>query len=383
MSVVLIILTCVAALSGAAVGFFRKFSKTSFCGLCSVLTLLIVMAVGGGVTKASESFGVSLIIATVVVLAIFFVIFTVLQKLMAKKIEAKIQLSHYKNADEIEENEAFILSAVDSGDKKEYKKRLKEGKKIKDSAGVWGWIDRAAGAVNGLFNGLVSVAVIIIILLMFADFSRINGFFELFEPSLYSAAWLGTGSKIALDLPLICALFLSIRTGYKSGISSTISVFVVLGLLIGFGFASWAIASSAACASAVEGLKSGLLSTVAAASDALATTIGQVILAGIIFLLSLIVVVLVAIFLPKIFNKFSENKIFETVDGVIGAIVSIVFLTLVLIVVGGITATLSDLEFMARFNEYAALSNFGDALYSKNPLASSFASLPLRSLFGS
>ena len=142
MTAVLVILVCVAAVAGAVGGFFVKLTKSSCWGVTVLLALICEGIIGAAVKKTSSGYGLALLISTVVVAVVFMCVFGVLKKLLYKAAEARRQLSHYKNYDDKEENEELILAAVDSGDKRQYKKQLKKGKRIKDSAGVWGFIDR-------------------------------------------------------------------------------------------------------------------------------------------------------------------------------------------------------------------------------------------------
>ncbi|MDE7076711.1 MAG: hypothetical protein K2O62_05265, partial [Clostridia bacterium] len=368
---------------GAVAGFFKKFTKSSFWGITALLTLLFQMMIGAAVKKTSGGFGIAVLVTTVVVLFALNGVVLLLKKLLEKAVESRKRISHYRNVDTIEENEALILNAVDTGNKSEYKKQLKRSKKIKDSAGAWGIVDGVLGAVNGCFNVLMGLGAAFLALLLFVDLSQIGFLNSIFAASLNSGSWTGLGAKLAFDLPLICVLSLTLRIGYKSGISSVFSFVVIIGMLAGFGVASYSIASSSMCAGAVDGLKNGMLSALTAVLGDAVTVVARLIIAGIIFALSLIFVILVGICLPKITSKFRESKIFYMVDGVLGAVVLTIVLLVVIMIFGGIAHTLSDLAFMEKFNTYAAYSNIGDCMYTHNIMNGAFQSLPLRGWFGS
>ena len=381
MSALLIVLVCVGAVLGALVGVFRKFTKTTFWGATVLLALLFERVVGSSVKKSGGGYGLAVILTTVIVLLVLSVVFLSLRELLKKAVEARKKLSAYQNYDEKAEYEELILNAVDSGDKREYKRLLKKSKKIKDSAGGWGVIDRIFGGVSGCVNAICGVGSVILFFLLFVDLSGISALKNAFSGPLSSASWKGLGTDLALDLPLVCALSLSILLGYKGGISSVISMVVVLGLVAGFAVASWSIASSEACKGAVESLKNGMLSGLAGTMGGAADTVAKAIIAAIIFALSLVVIVLVAVFLPKVMEKFRESKAFKAVDGVLGAVLMCAMLVMVMLVFGGIAYTLHDLSFMTKFNVYAAKANLGDGIYSCNPMGSAFSGLPLRSWF--
>ncbi len=381
MSAVFIVSLIVCAAIGALVGFFRKFSKTSFWGITMLIALLFERMIGTSVKKESGSYGLAVLLTAIIVLLVLSAVLLAVQQLLARAVAARKKLSEYKNYDDRAESDALILNAVDNNDKREYRKQLRKKKKIKDSAGIWGVLDRIFGALNGGINGLAGVSSVIVFVLLFADLSGISAVENAFSSCLSSSSWEGLGTDIALDLLIVCALSLSIRIGYKGGISSAISAVVVIGLVVGFGFGAWSIASSEACAGAVEALKNGMLSKLAGTLGGAADTLAKAVLALIIFALSLIVIILVAIFLPKLVDKFRENKIFNAVDGVLGAVFMCAVVTMLLLVFGGIAYTLNDLPFMAQFNEYAKHACIGDGIYAYNPMGSTFDGLSVRKWF--
>ncbi len=383
MTAVLTVLVCLGAVIGAVAGFFKKFTKTSFWGVTALLALLLERAIGAGVKKGSDGYGLAVIISTVAVLIIFSIIFFTLQKLLGKAVEARRRLSHYKNYDDVEENEELILNAVDNGDRRQYKKLLRKRKRIKDSGGLWGLLDGVFGAISGCLNGLVGVGAVVVCLLLFVDLTQLSFLTGAFGNVLASGGWLGLGTQLALDLPLVCLLSVSVRVGYNSGISSVLCFAVVLGLLVGFGYASWSIACSDACDGVVVGLKNGALSQVAGTlGDSVTYTVAKLIIAGIIFVFSLIIVIVVGMLLPKIMDRFRDNVVFSAVDGVMGAVVLCAVICMVMIALGGVAYTLNDLAFMEGFNRFAGQAHLGDGIYTYNPMAQVWAQLPLRGMFG-
>lgn len=379
-SVVIILVVLIATALGALVGFFKKFHGASLVGVTVLLTFIINKIIGSAVKKTGLGYGIALLITVVLSLLILSLAAKILQNLFNKVLSARLQFSHYKHHDDVEEKEAYILSAVDSGDKKEYKKQLKELENIKDSAGVWGLLDRILGAVNGGLNVLVGTIVVVSVIMVFADISGLAS--GVFGGALASSGWTKFGKGLALDIPLITVLSLCIWSGYKGGISSVLCFLVVIGMLVGFGFASYSIVSSEACAGAVSSLANGsLLSGVHALLGDKTEAVAKIIIGVIIYLLSLVVVILVGIFLPKIVEKFREDRVFGIADGVAGAIVLCLAVTVILLVFGGISATLKDVSFMEKFTSYEKMACFGDAMYSCNPLSSVFANLPLAGWF--
>ena len=381
MTAVLVALVCVGAVLGALVGFFKKFTGLSFWGISVLIALLFERIIGTSVKKDSGSYGLAVLLTALIVLLVISSVLLALKKLLANAVAARKKLSEYKNFDERAELDELILNAVDSGDRREYKKLVKRKKKIKDSAGGWGVLDGISGTVSGAINGLAGVSALVVFVLLFADLSGISALRNAFSASLSSASWEGLGTDIAFDLLVVSALALSIRIGYGGGISSTLCVLVVLGLAVAFGFAAWSIASSAACEGAVTALENGLLSSLSGTLGNATKTVAKAIMAAIIFALSLVVIILVAVFLPKVVEKFRKNKVFKSVDGILGALVMCAVVTMLLLVFGGIAYTLNDLEFMAQFNEYAKHACIGDAMYAHNPMGSAFDGLPVRNWF--
>lgn len=381
MTAILIALLIVCAVIGALAGFFRKFTKTSFWGITVLFALLFERMIGTSVKKESNGYGIAVILTAIIALLVFSAVFLGLQKLLAKAVAARRKFSEYKNYDDRAENDELILNAVDNGDRREYRRQLRKKKKIKDSAGIWGVLDRIFGVVCGTFNGLVGVGAVIIFVLLFADLSGISGLQNAFSSVLSSSSWQGLGTNVAFDLLIISTLSLSIRLGYRGGLSSSLCLFVVVGLVAAFGAAAWSIASSEAAAGAVDALKNGVLSSVAGTLGGLADTVAKAIIAAILFALSLIIIIIVAIFLPKLIDRFRENKIYVAVDGIFGAVFACAAIVGMMLVFGGVAYALSGLEFMSRFNGYAKQACIGDALYACNPLGETLRKA-IGSLFG-
>lgn len=383
MSALLIVCVCVCAVIGAVVGYFKKFTKMSFWGITSLLTLLLERAIGAGVKKTNGGYSLSVLITTVAILIIVTIAAAIIKKLLQKAVESRKRFSHYQNYDSVEESEELILNAVDNGDKGQYKRELRKRRKIKDSAGGLGIFDGVLGAVNGCINVLMAVGTVFLVMLLLADLSGMQLASFVFGRSLASASWQGLGHNLALDMPLVCVLALSLRIGFKSGLSSVLCLVVILGMLGGFALGAWALASSPACEGAVEGLKHGLLSGIADVLGSNANTVAKLILAVIIYLLSLVFVILTGICLPKVVDKMRESKIFVAIDGAAGAWVLCIAVVVMIMAFGGIAYTLNDLPFMAKFNEYAACAHFGDSVYTYNPFNPLFTMLPFRGWFGS
>lgn len=381
MSAILIVLVCVGAVTGAVVGYFKKFTKMSFWGVTSLITLLLERAIGAGIKKGNGGYSLSVLITTVVILMLLSLVAVILKKLLQKAVDSRKRLSHYKNFDNVEESEALILTAVDSGDKRQYRRELRKRRRIKDSAGGWGIVDGVLGAFSGSLNVLMLLGSVILVTLMLADISGLQIADLIYGRVLSSGSWQGLGRCLAFDMPLICVLALTLRIGYKSGLTSILGLVVIVGMLVSFAFASWSIACSDMCAGAVEGLKNGLLSGVSGILGSNVYTVAKFILAAIIFILSLVFVILAGICIPKICDKIRESKTFYAIDGVAGAFVLCTAVIALITLFGGTAYTLADLPFMTGFNTYADYAHFGDCFYAYNPFNALFKILPLRGWF--
>lgn len=381
MAIILALVTCAAAVIGAIVGIVKKATNLSFWGATTVLAVLVAQLVATFVSKESgATYSVLVLIITVFAALLIFAIFGGVKSFLNKRIQKACEYSMYKNKDAVEENEAYIMEAVDSKDKKRYKKLIKKGKKIKNSSGAWGVVNRLLGMASGVLDWVVATGCVISIVYFFIELCGISSIqsSDAVQAMLTAPGWVNVGQKFSLDVMLVGALIIVVNSGFKKGIFHLITPVVVIAMLVGFGFAAWSIACSSACESVVQGMKQGLLAQLAESGEGLADMVAKVIIAAIIFLLSLIIVILTGVLLPKLLDKFRNNDAFYVIDGTIGAILSLIVYLVALAVIGGIAYTLNDLPFMQRFNELEAQTTFANCLYQYNPMASLFASLPLR-----
>ncbi|MGN1372593.1 MAG: hypothetical protein ACI4VK_00940 [Candidatus Coproplasma sp.] len=381
-SSIFIIAISVTSVIGAVIGIFKKATGLPFWGITVLLSILISWLVAKLVPVSGlySWLVLGITVGSAILLTLFF---NGVKAFINKRIERAKEYSHYKNADERAGNEEYTLNAVDKKDKKQYRKYSKKGRKIKDSSGGWGVFNRILGFIVGGVEWLVAVGSIICALLLFIDLSGITLLQEneIVQELLTSSVWTELGTKFVLDMLLVGGIVIAFKSGFNKGIFFLITPVVVIAMLGGFGYASWAIASSDACGGIVTSLQNGLLASLMSIDENLTKTIAMVIIAAVIFLLSLILVILVGIFLPKLIDKYRDNDAFYVIDGVLGAVVSIVLLLVVYIALGGIAYTINDLEFMAKFNSYEAASVFADAFYNYNPFAYLFTGFPLHDWF--
>ncbi|MGN1061214.1 MAG: hypothetical protein ACI4QN_05720 [Candidatus Coproplasma sp.] len=383
-TIIFIIAISVAAAIGAIIGIFKKATGLSFWGATVLLSVLVAQLVAKLVSKESSAYSWLILGITVGAAVLFICIFGGLKKFLEKRVKNAQEYSHYKNKDKVDENEAYILNAVDGKDKKQYRKLRRKRRKIKDSSGGWGAVDRILGFVVGGLDWLVAVGSIICILLIFIEVCGIGVIQDnaIVQELLTSPGWVDVGAKFAIDILLVGTIVITIKAGFNKGIFHLITIIVVLAMLGGFGYTSWVIASSSVCAGIVTSMQNGMLSQITSMNADVSAILAQVIICAILFLLSLILVIITGKLLPKLLDKFRDNDAFYVLDGVLGAVISTGILLAAFVALGGIAYTLSDLAFMSKFNLYEAQSAFANGFYQYNPLASLFAGLPIRSWFG-
>lgn len=379
-TIIFIIAISVAATIGAVIGIFKKATNLSFWGATTLLGVLVSWLIAKFVAKESSLYSYLILGVTIGAVVLIMGIFGGLKKFLKKRVANAREYSHYKNADKVEENEAYVMDAVDKKDKRAYRKLRRKRRKIKDRAGGWGAVDRLLGLIAGGLDWLVAVGCIICTLLLFVEFSGIGVLQDndIVKELLASEAWVNLGAKFSLDMLLIGTLVITIKSGFKKGIFYLIPKIVVLALLVGFGYASWTIADSSLCSGIVSGMQDGILVPIRDLNADAATIVAKVIITVVLFLLSLIIVIVVGITLSKLMDKFRDNDAFYVIDGVFGVILSVGVLLAALLAVGGIAYTLNDLAFMEKFNLYEEQSVFANGFYKYNPLGELFANLPLR-----
>ncbi|MGN1104212.1 MAG: hypothetical protein ACI4QI_04975 [Candidatus Coproplasma sp.] len=382
---IFIIAISVAAAIGAVIGIFKKATGLPFWGATVLLSVLVSWLVAKYVPLENGLYSWLVLGITVGAAILLTLFFGGVKKFINKRIKRAKEYSHYKNADKVAESEEYVLNAVDKKNKRQYRKMARKRRKIKDSSGFWGFFDRFLGFIVGGVEWLVAVGSIACALLLFIEFSNISFLMDqsIVQELLASPAWVNLGSKFALDMLIIGTIVIALKSGFNKGIFFLITPVVVLAMLGGFGYASWAIASSEGCNGIVESLKNGMLSQLTSINADISAVVAMVIITAVIFILTLPLVIVTGILLPKLIDKYRDNDAFYVIDGVLGSIVSIVLLLAIYICLGGIAYTLNDLTFMGKFNSYEFKSTFANAFYGYNPFAYLFESLPIRSWFGS
>ncbi len=374
--IIFIAVLAAAAVIGILTGLIKGYLKTSFWGATVLLGVLFGKLIGGMMGKSSAAYPYVTLGVSLAALILFSLLFQLARKFINMKITARRTLSEYQNRDKLDENDSYILDAVDRKDKKAYKKYRKARKKIKTKSGAWGVVNRVIGPVFGALNWFVAAFMCLSFVALFADLSQISAFADVFKGLLESEMWVNMFSAIAIDVMVMSVISFALRAGYKGGLSSVLSTLIILGLIVAFGYASYGLAVSPSMSGMIDALESNLPNL-----PGLGHTLAVIVATAIFFLLSLVVIIIVAIFLPRFINKFKENSVFSVCDGVLGALVFTVFIVALMLVFGGVAASLSELPVMEKLNHYMEISALSDCFYACNPLADAFASLPLMDLF--
>lgn len=354
------------ALIGLITGLIKGFTKVRswaaellLTGVCGIsLSKLIAKNVQGAV-PGFVSLGI-----TVAFVCLFMLLFAIIRKALKSKIEKRKQLSYYKQYDEREDNTEQILSALGTEDKKKYKKLTK--RKFKQSCGGWGVCDKILGGLFLAVKGAVITGFIAAFALVIVDFTRLaqdgGSLNSLFGGIYQSGAWAFFKGYI-FDFIIVGLVTVCIKSGFQSGISSTLWSLLVLGMVVGAAVLSFNLAFNAQdFVSVAEKLQTKLPEMVAHIN------VAKSIIGVGLFLLMLVAVILIAVFVPKLIDRARDSAVFRGVDGVFGAIILTAFITGLLLVVGAVVNNLHDMQFMLPFNGYFDKSGIATYFYDKNIL---------------
>ena len=180
---------------------------------------------------------------------------------------------------------------------------------------------------------------------------------------------------LTVDLFVIGIMYMGIKSGFASGIVSSLWSLIVLGMVIGIGFAAYNLAFHVAAfdsaAAGIENTISGWLSGMSSILESIKITtldIARWILTAGLFLVMLVVVIIIAVLVPKFINFARFGNSFYIADGIFGAIVSWLILVGILLVLASIIQPLSDQPFMSSLNAYFENSFVAVFFYGKNIL---------------
>ena len=251
-------------------------------------------------------------------------------------------------------------------------RRKEEGRK----AGGLGVFNRITGAFTLAIKGFVFAAIITLFILTNIDFSGFeplkNSMFDVYD----SAGWITIKPHI-FDFVVVGVIFLCIRCGFTSGISSSIWSLMVLALIVGAGFMSYHLAFNVEAfnspAQALGGSLEGPLSGAQNYLDMIGLTpevVARILILIGLFIIFAIVIFLISKFVPKVLHFARQGSAFYVIDGILGAFVALIIVLGILLFLGSILEPLHGLEFMATFDAYFEQSFVANYLYTNNILLS-------------
>jgi hypothetical protein len=363
---VLIIVLCAFAVIGALVGLIRGYLKCSYWGGVALFAMLITRLVIKNIDISENLYWIIVLGIALGSTIVLTLLFQLVKRYISRSVVGSRKYSYYKRYDDEEENKELILTSIDRGDKKAYRKYSK--RKFKQSSGPWGVVDRIFGFITGAINGAVAATILITLVLFFVDLSNYAAAIDLFNNVYKAAIWTEYGAVYGIDL-IICALMgKCIRSGYKVGISSTVCTLLILALICLAGFLAYHLSFNVEKFTVVaETIASyGMFDGIRDMVDML--LVGRIILTVILFIIFLIIVIIISAFLPGIVERMRSVKAFAVCDGVVGAVVLTGVVFALLIVAGSATYAFHSFDALSTFNKYIDNLNIANCLYGKNPL---------------
>ncbi|MDE7329841.1 MAG: hypothetical protein K2N30_01930 [Clostridia bacterium] len=341
LSIVIIVLIIAAAALGLIIGLVKGFSNVSSWGAEYVLACLFTILIGGAVKNGMGGDANQTAVAGIISIALGV---------------AFVLLFGATSA---------ICRAVFRGSKK---RKIAEGGKEK---GASGFMDRIFGGVTLAVKGVVIVGVVAAFILVALDLAQLQGLNSTLGGIWETSSYLAFKPYI-LDCLYIGLVLLALKCGFHSGISSVLWGFLVLGMVVFAGLASYNLAFNVESFSGAVNSLAGLF---AGGGEITGTsvTIAQWALTAIMFLLMCVVIVLVAIFVPKLLGYARNSKIFYAIDGAFGALFAVTLVLGILLVLGSIVQPLAvepeKYAFMAEFTSYFENSAFATFFYDNDVLS--------------
>lgn len=351
-SIVIIVLLAVFSIVGLIVGLCKGFSHVKSWGVEYLLASLLTIGIGGAVSKNFTGDNAAVGGFICIGLALVFI-----------------------NA--FSGTSALFRKIFRSSKRK---KIAKGGKK----KGASGFVDRIFGGVTLAVKGFVITGFTASFILVVLDLSHIPLDAQTFGAVYESAAWTAFKPYL-MDFLYIGVLMAAIKCGYQSGISNALWTLVVIGLVVFAGYVAYNLAFNVqAFGAAAQNIAPKIMELLGEmGNEELALNLAKWALTVGVFLLELVVVILVAVFVPKFLNFARNSKAFYAVDGVLGAVFAIVFAAGLLMLAGSIIQPISDLEIMAEFTAYFEKSAVATYFYDKNiiSLLTDAPLIPIRDYF--
>ncbi|MDE6504522.1 MAG: hypothetical protein K2L42_01490 [Clostridia bacterium] len=267
---------------------------------------------------------------------------------------------------------AFLLlslfsSLIRKGFQSSKRRKIARGKKVHGSGGFF---DSVFGGVSLAVKGFVISAVVSCFVLVALDLSQFAFVTEHLADIYSNPSWIAF-KPFMMDFFYVGVIALAVKCGFSGGISNTLWVILVFGMIIFAALAAYHLAFNIP---SFDGAVSGLAGLFAGEGEIseMNIAIARWALAAGLFLLMLVVVVLIGIFVPKLLGAARNSKIFYVIDGVFGSVFATAVVLGILLVLGNIVQPLSvDLEafpFMAQFSSYFETSGVATYFYNNDLL---------------
>ena len=385
------------------VGLVKGFTKTKTWAteylFAVILSVLIYSLADLSGMKAWLAFALK--IGTAVVFILVFALLSSRGKALIENCIANARKrSYYEQYGEREENVLQILDAIELGDEKAYKQLTR--RQFPENRGGAGVADRICGGITLMIKAVVIFGLIAVAVFVVLDFTRLPFVAEKLGGIYESGAW-QFFSRFVMDAFVIGILFFAIRAGFRSGIISVLWVIVVLGMIGGSVYLSyWLSFNNASFIATAQSLANGALGGLSGSiaevfnnlgmSNVTDVTVCQLVLTAALSLVLIIVSVVIGAIVGSIIGRARDGAAFSVIDGVFGAVVAFAVACGVMLLLGAVFYSISDLDMMSAFNDYmyytasdgtvkpAAIAS---AFYTNNPLNSLefIRNLPVRGWF--
>ena len=385
------------------VGLVKGFTKTKTWAteylFAVILSVLIYSLADLSGMKAWLAFALK--IGTAVVFILVFALLSSRGKALIENCIANARKrSYYEQYGEREENVLQILDAIELGDEKAYKQLTR--RQFPENRGGAGVADRICGGITLMIKAVVIFGLIAVAVFVVLDFTRLPFVAEKLGGIYESGAW-QFFSRFVMDAFVIGILFFAIRAGFRSGIISVLWVIVVLGMIGGSVYISyWLSFNNASFIATAQSLANGALGGLSGSiaevfnnlgmSNVTDVTVCQLVLTAALSLVLIIVSVVIGAIVGSIIGRARDGAAFSVIDGVFGAVIAFAVACGVMLLLGAVFYSISDLDMMSAFNDYmyytasdgtvkpAAIAS---AFYTNNPLNSLefIRNLPVRGWF--
>lgn len=251
--------------------------------------------------------------------------------------------------------------------------------------GGLGVFNRICGGLTLALKGAVMAMIIGVSVLTVFELSQLSTLLGLeFVGEFYSGGFWQFLQPHIFDFAIVGIMFLAIRHGYTSGISSALWGLFVVFLIAGAGFMSYNMVfntqSFEGAAQSLGNSIAELFGAIPQGMEEMPVIISKWILTAVIFVLVTAVVILVSIFVPRLLdNARFRGKAFYITDGILGGLVLTVIVVGGILFVGSFLQPIATLEFMQPFTKYFESSTVATWFYDNNILAAMGVNIfPLR-----